>query len=262
MIPQNAITAWGVTRPWPNPEAVEQDLLLARAIVEIYRHPLLREELAFRGGTCLHQLHLARPLRYSEDLDFVRVTNSAIGPVYNALREVAESIGITDVQTVVGQYPKMRWRVPATSDPQARLRIKIEMNTFETSPARPHIRLPFAVDSPGYFVGDAEVLTFHPTELVATKIRALHQRKKGRDLFDLWLGLTEMALDASEILEAFVPYRPETGYTRPTALATFEEHLNDAAFRTDLDLLVTAWPDGYDIDAAGALVVEQLLSRV
>ncbi|MGQ0842507.1 MAG: nucleotidyl transferase AbiEii/AbiGii toxin family protein [Sporichthyaceae bacterium] len=262
MIPQDAIAAWGVTRPWPSDEAIEQDLLLARAIVEIYRHPFLRDELAFRGGTCLHQLHLARPLRYSEDLDFVRLTHSPIGPVYRALREVGETMGISDVHTVPGRHPKVRWRVPATSDPQARLRIKIEMNTFETSPARPHVRIPFAVASPAYFVGDTDVLTFHPAELLATKLRALHQRKKGRDLFDLWLGLTEMGLDPDEILEAFGPYRPEAGYTRGTALATFERHLRDPAFRGDLDLLVTAWPDGYDIDTAGALVVDRLLSRV
>ncbi len=261
MIPRAALTGWGVNRPWPSVEAIEQDLLLACTIVEVYRHPLLHEELAFRGGTCLHQIHLAQPRRYSEDLDFVRVTNTPIGPVYNALREVAEAVGITDVQTVTGRYPKMRWRAPATSDPQTRLRIKIEMNTFETSPARPHIRIPFAVDSPAYFTGDADVLTFDPAELVATKIRALHQRKKGRDLFDLWLALTEMGLDPAEILAAFIPYRPD-GYTSPTAIATLQGHLKDRAFRSDLNLLVAVWPEDYDIDDAGDLIIEQLLSRV
>lgn len=262
MIPRAAVTAWGVTRPWPTVEAIEQDLLLARAIVAVYRHPLLREELAFRGGTCLHQIHLAQPRRYSEDLDFVRVSNTPIGPVYNALREVAEAIGITDVQTVTGRYPKVRWRVPATSDPQTRLRIKVEMNTFETSPARPHIRMPFRVDSPAYFTGDADVLTFHPAELMATKLRALHQRRKGRDLFDLWLALTEMGLDPAEILGALIPYRPVAGYTSSTAIATLQGHLSDRVFRSDLNLLVTVWPDGYDIDAAGELIIERLLSRV
>lgn len=80
MIPRAAIIEWGLTRPWPNQQAIEQDLLLARTIVEIYRHPLLSEELVFRGGTCLHQVVLPNPLRYSEDLDFVRTTNGGIGP--------------------------------------------------------------------------------------------------------------------------------------------------------------------------------------
>ena len=61
MIPAAAITAWGNTRPWPSREQVEQDLLLARTIVAIYDHPLLRKELVFRGGTCLHQVRLPSP---------------------------------------------------------------------------------------------------------------------------------------------------------------------------------------------------------
>jgi predicted nucleotidyltransferase component of viral defense system len=79
VIPAPAITAWGLQRPWPNRAAVEQDLLLARTIVAIYEHPLLAEELVFRGGTCLHQVHLLTPRRYSEDLDFVRRTHARIG---------------------------------------------------------------------------------------------------------------------------------------------------------------------------------------
>jgi predicted nucleotidyltransferase component of viral defense system len=35
------------------------------------------------------------------------------------------------------------------------------------------------------------VPTFHPAELVATKIRGLYQRKKRRDLFDPWVALTD-----------------------------------------------------------------------
>lgn len=48
MIPKAAITEWGVSHPWPNPQAIEQDLLLARTIVEIYSHPFLSEELVSR----------------------------------------------------------------------------------------------------------------------------------------------------------------------------------------------------------------------
>lgn len=107
MIPPAIITAWGQTRPWPTREQVEQDLLLARTMVEIYNHPVLRNELVFRGGTCLHQVHLPNPLRYSEDLDFVRRTHSPIGPTLDALREVASSIGLATRSTQVGKYPRI-----------------------------------------------------------------------------------------------------------------------------------------------------------
>lgn len=94
MIPQAAIQAWSTTRPWPTLVAVEQDLVLARLIVEIARHPLLGDELVFRGGTCLRQLGLDQPLRYSEDIDFVRSTHSGIDPVVYALPEVADGVGL------------------------------------------------------------------------------------------------------------------------------------------------------------------------
>ncbi len=113
MIPQAAIQAWSTTRPWPTLVAVEQDLVLARLIVEIARHPLLGDELVFRGGTCLHQLVLDQPLRYSEDIDFVRCTHSGIGPVIDALREVADGVGLHVAGTDIGQHPKIRLRARA-----------------------------------------------------------------------------------------------------------------------------------------------------
>jgi len=84
VIPAPSITAWAITRPWPSRMAIEQDLLLARTVIAIYDHPRLRDELVFRGGTCLNQVHLPAPRRYSEDLDFVRRTHSGIGVVLDA----------------------------------------------------------------------------------------------------------------------------------------------------------------------------------
>jgi predicted nucleotidyltransferase component of viral defense system len=138
------------------------------------------------------------------------------------------------------------------------LRVKVEINTHESSPAMPLVQMPFSVDS-AWFSGSAKVLTFAPEELVSTKLRALYQRKKGRDLFDLWLALVEMGLEPATIVAAFEPYRP-VGYTRETATRNLEAKLDDESFRTDLDALVIEWPAGYDVDAAAALVIEQLFS--
>ena len=109
--------------------------------------------------------------------------------------------------------------------------------------------------------GTAEVQTFHPAELVSTKLRALYQRSKGRDLFDLWLALTRLAIPPDEILTSFAPYRPEK-YTGVLAIANLKLKLQDNLFRHDLDALVARWPDDYDIDEAAALITRELLSRV
>ena len=90
MIPQDFISEWKQHVPWSRNEQVEQDLISCRALVEIFSHPLLAENLAFRGGTALFKLHLP-PVRYSEDIDLVQVHPGPIGPVMDALQETLNS---------------------------------------------------------------------------------------------------------------------------------------------------------------------------
>lgn len=257
MIPGNDITAWSVGRPWPTREQVEQDLLLSRAICAIADHDYLGHELIFRGGTALHKLLLERPYRYSEDLDYVRASAGGIGPITAALTQLGGSLGF-EVRTQISQHPKVYWRTNAASG--VPLRIKIEVNTYERTPSLPIIRVAHGVDT-AWWSGEAAVPMFAPPELIATKIRALYQRSKGRDLFDLWLALDHLMIDPSEIVAAFAPYRPQA-LTSKSALANLQRKLADPTFRTDLNPLVVDWPPGYDIDAAGALVGEQLLARL
>ena len=69
MIPRDFITAWRRQAPWLRDAQVEQDLVISRAIVELFRIPELADRLVFRGGTALYKLHLTPPVRYSEDID-------------------------------------------------------------------------------------------------------------------------------------------------------------------------------------------------
>lgn len=257
MIPANAITAWGVDHPWPTREQVEQDLLLSQAICAIAQDDYLGTELVFRGGTALHKLHLDHPYRYSEDLDYVRSSATGIGPLTQALGRLGGDLGYT-VSTRVSQHPKVYWRTTAASG--IPLRIKIEVNTHERSPALPLIHRTHQVDS-GWWTGQAQVQTFQPAELVATKIRALYQRSKGRDLFDLWLALNQLHLPAAAILSAFAPYRPE-GLTAARAEDNLARKLQDALFRNDLEPLLTTWPGTYQLDAAASQISNQLLDHL
>ena len=72
MIPRAYIDEWRLTAPWSQDAWVEQDLVISRAIVDIFRSPELAKRLAFRGGTALHKHFLAPASRYSEDIDLVQ----------------------------------------------------------------------------------------------------------------------------------------------------------------------------------------------
>lgn len=67
MIPSMNLVAWGRVVPWADPRQVEQDLIISRALVDIFSDPFLRERLRFRGGTALNKLHFPSPLRYSRE---------------------------------------------------------------------------------------------------------------------------------------------------------------------------------------------------
>lgn len=257
MIPDAAITHWSVGAPWPTRTQVEQDLLLSRLICEIAADPYLGEELIFRGGTCFHKLHIHPARRYSEDLDYVRSTAGGIKEFTTAMSAIGAACGFT-VKTQINVNPKVY--LVGASEEGLRMRIKVEVNTRERSPADPVQMLPFQVSSP-WWSGRAQVRTFSTRELIATKIRALYQRKKSRDVFDLWLALTELGLSGDDLLAAFEPYHPAS-LTAKTAIANLRNKLRDDAFRHDLDPFITAPPTGYDLDTAVELLIDEVLSKI
>lgn len=93
MIPQAFIVEWRTVAPWQTNEQVEQDLIICRAIVEIFNDEFLSERLAFRGGTALHKLYLSPQQRYSEDIDLVQIYSGPIGEIITHLRNKLAVLG-------------------------------------------------------------------------------------------------------------------------------------------------------------------------
>jgi predicted nucleotidyltransferase component of viral defense system len=250
VITEAELAHWRTNVPWILDTQVEQDLVLSRLIIEIAQHPLLSKELIFRGGTCFHKLWLDRPWRYSEDLDYVRRSDGGVGEILDSIRTIAEKIGVERVSTQIGRHPKVRLRfVSVFGSP---LQVKIEMNTYERSPARPIVHRQFSVFSP-WFTGAARVPSFALEELTATKIRALFERRKGRDLFDVWLAVHVAGVKIADIATCFWPYRPDS-WDMTRALANLEAKLLMSDFVQDLNLLVDAGPPGYSVGAAAETV--------
>ncbi|MFA5844810.1 MAG: nucleotidyl transferase AbiEii/AbiGii toxin family protein [Coriobacteriia bacterium] len=262
MIPRAQITAWRASAPWPQDEQVEQDLILSRALTAIFGRPSLRHALAFRGGTALHKLHFDPPGRYSEDLDLVQVEAGPIGPVLGELREALDPwLGAPNWE----QRPdsaKLLYRFETTALPVQRMRVKVEINTREHFSVDGLQHMPFAVSSP-WHSADELVTTFTLEEMLATKMRALFQRRKGRDLYDLWLGLTTLDLNEAHIMECLGEYlaRMETSISRAEFEANMVGKLASSDFRVDVIPLLRD-PAGYDVDAAASLVHDQLIARL
>ena len=90
MIPRDYITEWRSEAPWVEDYQVEQDLVISKALIDIFSHPLLGRTLAFRGGTALYKLFIRPPARYSEDIDLVQIEAASAGPIMDALHEVLD----------------------------------------------------------------------------------------------------------------------------------------------------------------------------
>ncbi len=210
MIPSQNIVAWGTVVPWADERQVEQDLIISRAIAAIFSDDVLRQELRFRGGTALNKLHFVPALRYSEDIDLVRTSEGPIGPILDRLRAVLEPwLGRAQFdQSPVA--PKLRFRVNAENG-SGTIRLKVEINTREVTAFDPPAIVPFHVGNP-WFTGSADVQTFSREEMLATKLRALLQRDKGRDLYDLGHALERFeGLDTARVAALFVRYLEGAG---------------------------------------------------
>ena len=222
MIPKDNITAWRAQAPWLIDAQVEQDLVISRAIVELFRVPELASSLAFRGGTALYKLYLTPPARYSEDIDLVQVRPEPIGETLDRARSVLDPwLGKPRRQLKEGRV-NLAYRFESEDTPPLKLRLKIEINTREHFTELGVVQVPFKVEN-RWFSGAAEIRTYALDELLCTKLRALYQRKKGRDLFDVWHALETGRLNVPILLTCLDRYLKEEG--RSITRAQFEENL-------------------------------------
>jgi predicted nucleotidyltransferase component of viral defense system len=259
VIPHDYITEWRSEAPWVRDFQVEQDLVISRALVEIFSHPALSEALAFRGGTALYKLHLRPPARYSEDIDLVQTKAEPAGPMMDALREVLDHwLGEPRTKRNEGRVTFV-YRFNSEDTPSIPLRLKVETNTREHFSVFGLTQVPFSVHS-RWFEGSCEIHSYELDELLGTKLRALYQRRAGRDLFDLAVALGSGKVDAQRIVAAFLRYMEHGKHAISRAL--FEKHMaemmRDPEFLADISPLLS---DGYEWDphAKAPLVSSRLI---
>lgn len=130
MIPISAITHWNKQVPWEDIANVEQDLIITRALTDIFSDEFLAAELAFRGGPALHKLYLSPQPRYSEDIDLVQINPGPIKPILFRLGEVLNYLPDKVIK------PKrfnntMLFRIQLEIPPVVQIRLKIEIKVMD-----------------------------------------------------------------------------------------------------------------------------------
>lgn len=259
MIPEIFIEQWRSQVAWKSLAMVEQDLIISRAIIDLYNNQIIRESLVFRGGTALNKLYINPPARYSEDIDLVQIKAGPIGETLSAIRSALSWLGEPKCK-LTERSAKLIYRYTAVDNTPAKL--KIEINTTEHFNIRPLMHVDFVLASE-WFSGQSSILTYHIEELMATKLRALYQRRKGRDLFDLWLVLSNNLVDIDSVVQIFLAYLEHEGLKINQML--FTENMickkNNSDFVLDMHMLLSIDTE-WEFEKAFQFVKNILLTRL
>ena len=263
MIPGSYIQAWSAKAPWPDSRQIEQDLIICRALCDLFNAPALNGKIAFRGGTAINKLLFKQPLRYSEDIDLVQTQAEPIGTTVNAIRDALSWLGKCSREQA-GHSMHLVFKFTPEADVQTTLKLKVEINTREHGSLFGIKPYPFAVDS-DWYQGKTEIASFEPEELFGTKLRALLQRRKNRDLFDLHHGLEQLAMDPDKLITCFDHYLALEGNSITRAVA--EQRMLEKLTRSLTEDIAPLLPVGVrfnDDDAIRAFeqVWNELIARI
>ncbi len=205
MIPRPYIAKWKDSVSWNSFAQVEQDLIICRALTELFSDEYISDNLAFRGGTALHKLYLDPSPRYSEDIDLVQIREGPIGPILKRLEHVITFFEETKVVKQKANNNTVIYRFVSEYPPQTRLKLKLEINCREHFSVLGLKQVPFHVENE-WFTGYSQITTYDINEILGTKLRALYQRKKGRDLFDLYYAKQITGLSIDQIIACYNEY--------------------------------------------------------
>lgn len=215
-------------------DVVEKDYVLGWLLAALSQHPATSTQWVFKGGTCLKKCYV-ETYRFSEDLDFTLLPAATYDEagLRSVLREVArqasEQSGI--------QFPEDQVRVRSRRD-------KLGRATFEAGlvyrgplavPTGPRVLFDLTRHEPVIDTTVARSIhhpyadalsvstarTYSLEELFAEKTRALFERTRPRDLYDVLYILENQpsALNLTHVREIFRKKCQAKGIEPPTSSA-------------------------------------------
>jgi predicted nucleotidyltransferase component of viral defense system len=250
MIPAAYVQEWSLKAPWPDSRQIEQDLIICRALCDLFNSPALKGKIAFRGGTAINKLLFKKPMRYSEDIDLVQTQPEPIGKTVDAIREALSWLGKCNRDPARHSMHLIFKFAPEVA-PDSKLKLKVEINTREQKSFYEIKKYPFEVDSQWYRAR-TEIASFEPEELFGTKLRALLQRRKNRDLFDLHEGLEQLSMDSSKLIACFEHYLSLE--EQPINRATAEQRMLEKLQKSLIEDIAPLLPPGITFTEDDAIV--------
>ena len=231
-------------------------------MVQLFSNPFLHERLAFRGGTALYKLFLQPQVRYSEDIDLVQINLEPIKDTLTAIRKQFDFLGKPSVKQKANNNTLI-YRFESEIPPVVNLRLKIEINCREHFTVMGYKEIEHQISN-SWFDGSCKIVSFEAEEMLSTKLRALYQRKKGRDLFDLHYALTNLDLDIENIVNCYRKYMAFSVNIPPTQkqfLRNMEKKLEDPDFQGDIYALLRPGVE-YDQNKAYEMVKRELIEKI
>lgn len=163
---------------------LEKDYLQHLFLLFLSRH--IKDELIFKGGTALQKTRGLN--RFSEDLDFTQLREININDLMNKISKNLTDFGFITkyekIESKISENHRLRIKGPlfdGTEKSIASLRIEISLRNDLTNKPELIEIIPIYQDLEPYLI---EVMGIE--EILAEKIRTIFQRKKARDVYDIW----------------------------------------------------------------------------
>lgn len=185
------VAEWGLTE-----EVVEKDYVLGWLLWGIGTDPVLSQQWVFKGGTCLKKCYI-ETYRFSEDLDFTVLPGGPYEPtaIEPLLRRTLDRIHDASGIVFSARPPALRLRPDGLSTegrvyyigprqtPQP-ARVKLDISANETV-VRPPVLREIGHPYPDPLPRPGQVRCYSFEEVFAEKLRAMAQRGRPRDLYDI-----------------------------------------------------------------------------
>lgn len=183
-------------------QVIEKDYMLGWLLAGIYQHEALRFSWIFKGGTCLKKCYFDTN-RFSEDLDFTLKDASHLNDAF--LKKTCAQISEWIYETAGIELPNDRMLFELFKNPRGKIacqgRLFYRGPVSSSAPRQlPRIKLDLTADElivePSIFNSVKHPYSDLPTqgikahcypyaEVFAEKIRALSERTRPRDLYDV-----------------------------------------------------------------------------